>query len=41
VHLHTPVILVYAHGRITGDAWPGYHSADEYGGFLDRTLASR
>lgn len=41
VHLHTPVILVYARGRITGDAWPGYHSAEEYGGFLDRALASR
>ena len=41
VHLHTPVILVYARGRIAGDAWPGYHSADEYGGVLDRALAGR
>jgi hypothetical protein len=41
VHLHTPVILAYARGRIAGDAWPGYHSAEEYGHFLDRALAGR
>lgn len=41
VHLHAPSILVFAHGRIVGDAWPGYHSADEYGAFLDRMVAAR
>jgi len=40
VHLHTPVILVYARGHIAGDAWPGYHSAEEYAAFFDRVLAA-
>lgn len=41
VHLHTPVVLVFAGGRIIGDAWPGYHGEAEYGEFLDRALAER
>jgi hypothetical protein len=41
VHLHTPAILVYARGRVVGDAWPGYHSAEEYGAFLDRATERR
>lgn len=41
VHLHAPSILVFARGRIAGDAWPGYHSAEEYGVFLDRVMAGR
>ncbi len=41
VHLHAPSILVFARGRIAGEAWPGYHSAEEYGAFLDRIAAGR
>lgn len=41
VHLHTPAVLAFAKGHIAGDAWPGYHSADEYGAFLDRALGPR
>lgn len=41
VHLHAPSILVFARGRIAGEAWPGYHSAEEYSAFLDRVVAGR
>lgn len=41
VHLHAPSILVFAQGRIAGDAWPGYHSAEEYDRFLERALAGQ
>ena len=39
VVLHAPSIQVYGGGRMVGSAFPGYHSAEEYGVFLDRVLA--
>lgn len=41
VHLHAPAILVFARGRIVGDAWPGFHTDGEYGEFIDRALRRR
>ena len=39
VTLHAPSIQVYGGGAMRGSAFPGYHSAEEYGAFLDRVLA--
>ncbi|MBL8136470.1 MAG: hypothetical protein JNL48_07600 [Acidobacteria bacterium] len=41
VHLHAPSILVFARGRIVGDAWPGFHTDSEYGAFIERALRQR
>ena len=40
VTLHAPSIQVYGDGAMRGSAFPGYHSAEEYGAFLDRVLAT-
>ena len=40
VLLHAPSIQVYGGGHLRGSAFPGYHSAEEYGAFLDRVLAT-
>jgi hypothetical protein len=41
VHLHAPSVLVFARGRIVGDAWPGFHTDGEYGEFIERALRQR
>ncbi len=40
VVLHAPSIQAYGGGHLRGSAFPGYHSAEEYGAFLDRVLAT-
>lgn len=38
VFVHAPAVQAWAGGRLTGSAYPGGHTADEYGIFLDRVL---
>jgi len=38
--LHAPSVQVYGGGQLRGSAFPGYHSPEEYGVFLDRVLAT-
>lgn len=40
VALHAPSIQAYGGGHLRGSAFPGYHSAEEYGAFLDRVLSA-
>ncbi len=40
VHVHAPAVQAWAGGRLVGSAFPGFHSAAEYGAFLDRVLAA-
>lgn len=36
--VHAPAIQAYANGQLQGSPFPGAHTADEYGAFLDRVL---
>ena len=40
VVLHAPSIQAYGGGHLRGSAFPGYHSAEDYGAFLDRVLSA-
>jgi hypothetical protein len=40
VLVHAPSLQAYAHGQLRGSPFPGYHTADEYGGFVDRVLGA-
>ncbi len=39
VLVHAPAVQAWARGRLVGSAFPGAHSADEYGAWLDRMIA--
>lgn len=39
VHVHAPAAQLWAGGRLAGSALPGFHTAAEYGAFLDRAGA--
>jgi hypothetical protein len=41
VLVHAPSMQAYAGGRLVGSPYPGYHTVDEYGTFLDRILPTR
>ncbi|MEZ5291920.1 MAG: hypothetical protein R2745_12615 [Vicinamibacterales bacterium] len=38
VFVHAPAAQAWANGRLVGSAYPGGHTADEYGRYLDRVL---
>ncbi len=38
VLIHAPSVQAYGQGRLRGSAFPGFHTAAEYGAFLDRVL---
>jgi len=40
VLVHAPAVQLYARGRLVGSAFPGAHTAAEYGAVFDRVLAS-
>lgn len=39
--VHAPSMQAYAGGRLVGSPYPGHHTADEYGAFLERILPTR
>ncbi len=38
VLIHAPAVQAYGNGGLAGSAFPGFHTAAEYGAFLDRVL---
>jgi hypothetical protein len=40
VLVHAPTVQVYRQGRLRGSPYPGYHTADEYGAYIDRVLGA-
>ncbi len=41
VLVHAPSMQAYAGGRLVGSPYPGYHTVEEYGAFLERVLSTR